>query len=262
MSSMGSIFNSPRRRRRLAWTGVLAGIAIIAVVGVKAMPDPQELPPDTFGSRQAIDVTKGDQPMKVTRTIRRQISQTLDEFVPAAVARRHPERALALSTPNLRSQASPRQWRSGDIPVQPFPIRPGQSYHGWTVNFAFRNQVNLDLLVMPDLKKETHPIAFTIDMHKVRGQWLVDSVFPIAVFAPLPKQGNRGPVVSTYDLVPGIAAAGGQSRVSYAWFLVPFGLVGLGLLAIVGVMVRGVIRDRRARVDQRPLPPLPTSRSE
>jgi hypothetical protein len=115
---------------------------------------------------------------------------------------------------------------------------------------------------MPDLKKETHPLAFTIDMRKVGRHWLVDSVFPVAVFAPLPKQGNRGPVVSTYDLVPGQAPAGGRSRVSYAWFLAPFGLVGGALLLIVGLAVRGMIRDRRARSGQRPLPPLPTSRAE
>src|SRR4030095_7719134 len=87
------------------------------------------------------------------------------------------------------------------FPVQPFPVRHGQSFHGWTVNFAYQNQINLDLLVMPDLKKETHPLALTIDMRKVGKHWLVDSVFPVAVFAPLPKQGNRGPMVSTYDLV-------------------------------------------------------------
>ena len=259
---MGSILNSPRRRRRAAWAAGAIVVTIVAVVGISAMPGPEKLPPDTWGKAEAIDSTAGDKPIKVTKSIRRQISEALDQFVPTAVARQHPEKAYALATPNLRSQATEQQWRAGDIPVQPFPVRPGQSYHGWTVNFAFRNQINLDLLVMPDLNKETHPLALTIDMRKVGHHWLVDSVFPVAVFAPLPKQGNRGPVVSTYDLVPGQAAAGGRSRVSYAWFLAPFGLVGAGLMLIVLLAVRGVIRDRRARSDQRPLPPLPTSRGE
>jgi hypothetical protein len=262
MSAMSSFFSSPRRRRRVALGAGAMLAVVLAVIGIKAMPDPQKLPPDTWGKQQAIDVSRGDEPIKVTRTIRRQISEALDQFVPTAVARHHPEKAYAAATPNLRSQATVAQWRAGDIPVQPFPLRHGQSYHGWTVNFAFQNQVNLDLLVMPDLRKETHPLALTIDMRKVGGHWLVDSVFPVAVFAPLPKQGNRGPMVSTYDLVPGQAAAGGRSRVSYGWFLVPFALVGGALLLIVGLGVRGVIRDRRARSDHRPLPPLPTSRAE
>jgi hypothetical protein len=96
----------------------------------------------------------------------------------------------------------------------------------------------------------------------VRGHWLVDSVFPIAVFAPLPKQGNRGPMVSTYDLVPGQAATGGRSRVSYGWFLVPFGLVGGGLLLVLFVILRGMVRDRRARGDRKTLPPLPGTRGQ
>jgi hypothetical protein len=262
MSVMGSILSSPRRRRRLAWGAGALIAAVVAVIATSAMPGPQKLPPDTFGKQQAVDTGRGEKPLKVTRAIRRQISEALDQFVPAAVARNHPETAYDIATPNLRSQATAKQWRAGDIPVQPFPVRHGQSFHGWTVNFAFQNQVNLDLLVMPDLKKETHPLALTIDMRKVGKHWLVDSVFPVAVFAPLPKQGNRGPMVSTYDLVPGQAASGGQSRVSYAWFLAPFGLVGGALLLIVLLAVRGTIRDRRARSDRRSLPPLPTSRAE
>jgi hypothetical protein len=262
MSMMGSILNSPRRRRRVAWTAAALVLALVAAVGISAMPGPRKLPPDTFGKQEAVNVTIGDKPIKVTRTIRRQISEALDRFVPTAVARNHPEQAYAVATPNLRAQATEQQWRAGDIPVQPFPVRHGQSFHGWTVNYAFQNQVNLDLLVMPDLRKETHPLALTIDMRKVGQHWLVDSVFPVAVFAPLPKQGNRGPMVSTYDLVPGQAPAGGQSRVSYAWFLAPFGLVGAGLMLIVVLAVLGVIRDRRARRGQRPLPPLPTSHPE
>jgi hypothetical protein len=262
MRMMGSILSSPRRRRRIVWLAVAVAAAVVAVIAVSTMPGPQKLPPDTFGKKEAIDVGASSKPIKVTPTIRKQISQTLDQFVPAAMAREHPENAYAVSTPNLQSQATQAQWRKGDIPVHPFPARHGQRFHGWTVNFAYPKQINLDLLVMPDLRKETHPIAFTIDMRKVRGHWLVDSVFPVAVFAPLPKQGNRGPVVSTYDLVPGTAPAGGESRVSYAWFLVPFGLVGGGILLIAAFGLRSVIRDRRARVDQRPLPPLPGSRAE
>jgi hypothetical protein len=263
MSTMGSLLSSPRRRRRVLWTIGLLVVCVAVVIGVSAMPGPQKLPPDTFGKAQAKDITIGDTPIKVTPHMRTEISQALDQFVPAAVSRKHPERAYTAATPNLRSQATPTQWRNGDIPVQPFPIRPGQSFHGWTVNFAYKKQVNLDLLVMPDLKKESHPLAFTIDMRQVDGKWLVDSVFPVAVFAPLPKQGNRGPMISTYDLVPGQAGAAGKSRESYAWFLVPFGFVGVGLMAIFFVIARGIFRDRRTRAGQRKtLPPLPRTGSE
>ena len=252
---VGSVLSSPRRRRRLAWVAAIGVLAVAVVVGVKVMPDPKELPPETFSKKQAYDVLAHEHYVKLKHRDRTAINTTLDRFVPAAVARQHPADAYAVSTPNLRSQATARQWRTGDIPVHPFPAR-GHTFHGWTVNYAQPTHVNLDLLLMPNLKKELRPIAFTIDVEKVRGKWLVDSVFPIAVFAPLPPQGNRGPMVSTNDLLPsGVrGGAAAKSRLSYAWFTVPFLLVGGGILFVIALVLRGWIRDRRTR--QKPLPPL------
>jgi hypothetical protein len=252
---LGSVFASPRRRRRLAWCAGLIGLVVSGVVAVKAMPEPEELPPETFSKQRAWDVLAHERYVRLTRRDRRAINATLDRFVPAAVARKSPADAYAVSTPNLRSQATTRQWRTGDIPVHPFPAR-GHTFHGWTVNYAQPRHVNLDLLLMPDLKKEVHPIAFTIDVEKVRGKWLVDAVLPIAVFAPLPPQGNRGPMVSTPDLLPSGVQAGpaAKSRLSYAWFVLPFALVGGAVVVLVSFVARGWLRDRRMR--QRPLPPL------
>jgi hypothetical protein len=252
---LSRLLDSPRRRRRLLWAAGLAALATVAAFGVKAMPTGKEPPPETFGAQRAVDVLAEEKLVKLTRRDRAAINRTLDRFVPAAVARRNPADAYAVSTPNLRNQATARQWRTGDIPVHPFPAR-GRAFHGWTLNYAMRNHVNLDLLVMPDLRKERRPIAFTIDLEKIDGRWLVDAVLPIAVFAPLPPQGNRGPVISTYDLVPsGVrGGAGTESRLSHAWFAVPFVLVAGGLMLVGGLVARGWLRDRRIR--HRPLPPL------
>ena len=259
--SMGSFIASPRRRRRLMWSGVVAVIVVAFAAGVKALPGGKELAPEHFSNKRAVDVNATDKPVKVTRQDRAGINAALDGFVPAAVARRHPLDAYRFSTPNLRGQATRREWRAGDIPVHPFPAR-GRTFHGWTVNYAIRNHVNLDLLVMPRLKQETRPIAFTIDMRRIHRRWLVDAVMPIAVFAPLPPQGNRGPVISTNDLVPGTPRGGAvHSRVSWLWALVPFSLVGLGLFSVLFfVVARGVLQDRRMARGHKSLPPLPTSR--
>jgi hypothetical protein len=252
---MGLLLDSPRRRRRLLWAAGFAMLAILVGIAAKAMPNGEELPAETFGAQRAVDVPAEEKLVKLTRRDRTAINRTLDRFVPAAVARRNPADAYAVSTPNLRGQATARQWRTGDIPVHPFPAR-GRTFHGWTLNYAMRDHVNLDLLVMPDLRKERRPIAFTIDLEKVRGQWLVDAVLPIAVFAPLPPQGNRGPVISTYDLVPSNVRGGAasKSRLSHAWFALPFVLVVGGIVLVGGLVVRSWLRDRR--IQHRPLPPL------
>jgi hypothetical protein len=252
---LGSVLASPRRRRRLAWGAAVGALVVAGVVAMKAMPEPEKLPPETFSKQRAWDVLAHEKYVKLKRRDRSAINTTLDRFVPAAVARKNPVDAYAVSTPNLRSQATGRQWRTGDIPVHPFPAR-GHTFHGWTVNYAQRKHVNLDLLLMPDLKKEVHPIAFTIDVEKVHGKWLVDAVMPIAVFAPLPPQGNRGPMISTPDLAPSGVQAGpaATSRLSHAWFILPFALVGGAVVLLVGFALRSWLRDRRRR--QEPLPPL------
>jgi hypothetical protein len=244
------------------WSGVFAVIVVAFVVGVKALPGGKEPAPEHFSRQKAVDVNASNKPVKVTRRDRAGINATLDGFVPAAMARRHPIDAYRFSTPNLRHQATLREWRTGDIPVHPFPAR-GRTFHGWVVNYAIRNHVNLDLLVMPRLEEEKRPIAFTIDMRRIHGRWLVDAVLPIAVFAPLPPQGNRGPVISTNDLVPGTPRGGAlHSRVSWLWAVVPFSLVGLGLLSVLFLLVgRGMLQDRKLRKHHKSLPPLPSSRS-
>jgi hypothetical protein len=254
---MGSFVASPRRRRRLAWGAGLIVLAFVVLLAVKAMPGGKEQPPETWSKGRATDVLAAEKPVKVTKRDRAEINAALDRFVPAAVARKNPVDAYTVATPNLRSQATPRQWRVGDIPVHPFPAR-GRAFHGWTVNYARRNHVNLDLLLMPDQRKERRPIAFTIDMQRIRGDWLVDAVVPIAVFAPLPPQGNRGPVISTNDLVPGTVRGGAatKSRMSYIWFALPFALVGGAIILVLALGLRSVLRDRRTRRQQRPLPPL------
>src|SRR4051812_37145573 len=120
MSVMGSVLASPRRRRRLAWLGVLLVLVAVVFVATEALPSKNKRPPETFSNQKALDVTAADKPAKVTPRDRVEVSRTLDRFVPAAVARQHPERAIPVSTPNLRKQATLRQWRQGDIPVHPF----------------------------------------------------------------------------------------------------------------------------------------------
>ncbi|MGH3117554.1 MAG: hypothetical protein ACRDQ2_10690, partial [Gaiellales bacterium] len=87
---MGSLFASPRRRRRLVWSAGLGALALAVVMAAKAMPGGKEVPPDTFSNRQAVNVLANEKLVKVTRRDRAAINVTLDRFVPAAVARRNP----------------------------------------------------------------------------------------------------------------------------------------------------------------------------
>jgi hypothetical protein len=258
---MTRILRSPRKRKRLAYAvGIPLVLAGVVLAGAALLPKAEEDPPEVFSKQQAYNIAAHEKPVRLTRADRKLVNRTIDTVLNDGVKRQNPSAVYEVATPNLRSQASRSEWRRGDIPVYPYPAL-GNKFHGWTINYSQRNHLNVDLLVMPSRNRATlGPVALTIDLRKVQRKWLVDGLFPIATFAPIPPQGNRGPVISTYDLVPaaaGAAPTGARSRLSHAYFVLPGAIIGGGIALVVGFFVLRAIRDRRAHrryLAQRSLP--------
>jgi hypothetical protein len=258
---MTGILRSPRKRKRLAYAvGIPLVLAGVVFAGAALLPKAEEDPPEVFSNEQAYNIAAHEKPVRLTRADRKLVNRTIDTVLNDGVKRQNPSAVYEVATPNLRSQASRSEWRRGDIPVYPYPAL-GNKFHGWTINYSQRNHLNVDLLVMPSRNRATlGPVALTIDLRKVQRKWLVDGLFPIATFAPIPPQGNRGPVISTYDLVPaaaGAAPTGARSRLSHAYFVLPGAIIGGGIALVVGFFVLRAIRDRRAHrryLAQRSLP--------
>ena len=248
---MMGILRSPRKRKRLAYgIGIPLVLAGLVFAGATLLPQAEEDPPEVFGNEQAHNIAAQEKSVRLTRADRKLVNETIDVVMNDGVKRRNPSAVYEVVTPNLRSQASRRDWRRGDIPVYPYPAL-GKRFHGWTINYSQRNHLNVDLLVMPSRNRATlGPVALTIDLRKVKRKWLVDGLFPIATFAPIPPQGNRGPVISTYDLVPAAAGArptGARSRLSHAYFVLPAAIIGGGIALVIGFFVWRAVRDRRAQ---------------
>ena len=267
---MIGILNSPRKRRRLAWSVVVPALIAVAIVAVvKSLPEATPDPPEVWSDERAYLAAAEDKPVPLTRADRRQVNRVVDVLINAGVKRQNPSAVYGVASPALRSLATREEWRRGDIPIYPYPAR-GSRFHGWTINYSHRNHLNVDLLVMPSRNRaRLGPVALTLDLRKIRSRWTIESIFPVATFAPIPPQGNRGPVISTYDLVPAAAGArptGARSRLSYAYFVLPAAIIGGGIAVIVGFFVWRAIRDRRARrrylAERRSMPPLPLSRPE
>ncbi|HEV2902485.1 MAG TPA: hypothetical protein VGW30_04415 [Gaiellaceae bacterium] len=248
---MRGILRSPRKRKRLAYAvGIPLAFAGLVVAGVAMLPEAQEDPPEVFGKQQAYNIAAGEKTVRLTRADRKLVNKSVDVLINAGVKRQNPAAVYEVATPQLRSQATRAEWRRGDIPVYPYPAL-GKKFHGWTINYSQRNHLNVDLLVMPSRNRATlGPVALTLDLRKIRNRWLVDGIFPIATFAPIPPQGNRGPVISTYDLVPAAAGArptGARSRLSYAYFVLPGVIIGGGIALVIGLFLWRAVRDRRAQ---------------
>jgi hypothetical protein len=181
------------------------------------------------------------------------IDRTLDVFVPAAIARRHPERAWPLATAAMHLGGDRTGWAQGSLPVVPFPVT-GTSFHGWTVDRARPGRVDIVLLVHLRKGAPLGAVSFDIAMRRMHGRWLVDSAVPAATFAGA---GSDSQILAQPDFAPG----GGQpfattGRISPEWALIIPGII-FGLIVLVPVSVGTAYRlrargaRRRAAEDDR-----------
>jgi hypothetical protein len=112
---------------------------------------------------------------------RRAINAVLDRFVGGVVTRRDPLAGWALATRRLRDDSTRAEWARGDVPVYAYPARGGQ-FHAWILDYSFRNSVGLELGVQPRRGAKIGNAAFEVDLKRIGGRWLVDSIYPRAIY--------------------------------------------------------------------------------
>lgn len=176
-----TVFESPRARRRGLWLlGLLVLAGAVAILAA-AVPRGGSFP-DTRrdGRPQLVSVSRA---VPLTQERRRAINSLLDAFVPAAVERRDPLRALPLVTPAFRSGISRRAWARGDLPVLPYDAL-GKHFDDWTLDYSLADEIAVDVLLHPGPRERRGAIAFTAVFKRVHGRWLVDEFLPAASFAP------------------------------------------------------------------------------
>jgi hypothetical protein len=230
------LMGSPRARRRVAWIGgCLAAVGVIA--GAIAL-----LPK---GTKQVDHLRPGAQVVTVPDTVRmnaerrHMINDLLDVFVPAAVERRDPMRALPFVTHSFRSATSRDEWARGDLPVFPYHAK-GNRFHNWTVNYSFAHEISVDVLMHPSAKETLGPQAYTAVFKQSGKRWLIDSFVTSASFA---RDDQGGKVVAAPDFTP-FAETKGKAQLSKKWLLVPAFVFALMLLTPI---VFGISRLRRSR---------------
>ena len=242
---------SPRRRRRLARLGVVLALALAVFVATLVLRAPADDDSEgVAGSRAAVYVPP--KPVRVTNQMRSEINATLDRFVPAAVRRENPRVARELASPALRASATRKQWERGEIPVYPFHAK-GSEFHGWKLNYSIPNNVNVDLMIQAtDEEKQSSGIAYTVDLKRIGGRWLVDSFFPTAEFRRVPAA-NGSRIVAQPDLAPtqtrGGATQTGQDVTNRIVALVPLLVALLGVGLVIGVFLTQYLRGKRAERD-------------
>jgi hypothetical protein len=244
MRVLASSAKERRIGRSLGLAALTACVAALAVTGTAAAAKGYHLAPSD----------------------RKAINATLDTFVNHGVKRKDVAASYDVVTRTMRGGMSRKQWSRGSIPVYPYPAA-GQQFHGWTILYRTSDELAIELLLSPraSQKRKLGRYIFHVYLQPAHGRWLVDSFMPAATFAPEGKQPfvqaaadfMATPSGSTYNR-PSRAKATGHGQISAAYAIVPFAVLGLVLLGLVGWGVATVLRDRRlAGPRGQGLPPLP-----
>jgi hypothetical protein len=111
---------------------------------------------------------------------------------------------------------------------------------------------------MPRKGSKVGPFVFHVYLRELHGRWLVDSFMPAATFAPL---GGPAKVRAAADFMAPAQGdshvPSGPSRISSAYVVVPFAVLGLILASLLGWGIAAKVRDRRLMgTRRRSLPPL------
>jgi hypothetical protein len=245
---------SPRARRRLIRFGAVGIVCAVVAVVFVLLPNTNGRLKSTF-SNAPVQRVVTERQVPVTHARRVAVDKLFDAFVPAAIERRDPAAAYDLVTPAFRGGATRAAWRRGAVPVSFYRPR-GRTFHGWTVDASYRTTMSVQLFMQPRDPKEG-AADFSIDLRRLRGRWLIDSLYeratyPTAAAAPPSKAGHRKAVAP-----PATLFRPAKRGLMWVLILALFSLivaVPVCFLAVQWFVARRV-RVRRA-AEWEPLPPL------
>jgi hypothetical protein len=166
------------------------------------------------------------------------IRDVLTRYIPAMLLRQDVALGYRLSGPQVRGSTTLAEWRSGGVPVYPFPARADR-VEGWTLNYVEPGDVGLDLLVQPRKGAKAPAIAFRIEMTRIRGDWKVNAFYPEATFDT-----GTAKVFSPQDATAnGATPQVPQPRLSGSWLALPAALILAA--AVLGPLAWWLVSKRR-----------------
>ncbi len=104
------------------------------------------------------------------------------EFVVTAVAREHLDRAWAIIAPELRQNMTLGEWKTGTIPVVPYPV--GQARVRIDVVSSFTDVASLSVSFLPKPGASVRAATFRLGLRRVDDLWLVASWAPTSTVTP------------------------------------------------------------------------------
>jgi hypothetical protein len=186
MSALAARLSSPRFQRRLLWVGggvLLVGGFAAAVAFLWTGPKPKQEPPFVPKPAQIAAREK-------TVPFDPAAKEVGERFIETAVERKNLEESYHLVAPALRGDFTLEQWKSGAIPVIPYPADTSRAAPV-KIDYSYRNKALLVVLLLPKHGSHMKPQTFLLGLSafgtgKAR-HWLVDYWAPFG--APKIPQG-------------------------------------------------------------------------
>ena len=232
---------SPRRRRRLKWGAGLVAVAGVVGLAVVLMPDNNgdKLP----AARPGKPTIVAPAPKHVRMGAADQAAARLAaaKFIDTAVLRRNIDQSWDLTAPELRVGFTRKAWKTGNIPVVPFPADQLDSvrYH---TDYTIKNHIGYQVSMLPHENSTAQAVLFSMELVKrgpaVSPHWMVDYWAPISPGTLSPTQRAKQ-AKAIADSAPQPVGSG--------WLLLPIvGIFGLIIALPIALLVRGKLRHRRA----------------
>jgi len=172
MAAQSSRLSSPRFRRRLGWIGGITLVVGAAVLGIVLFWSGPEKTTEPFTPKPAQMPVKS-KPVKLDP----EVQQVGERFIRTAVARKQLADSWALVAPSMKSGFTLKQWKSGAIPIVPYPA---DTTHPAPVKveYSYANRALLQVLLLPPKGDRTKPQLFLLGLRKFghggQGHWLVE----------------------------------------------------------------------------------------
>jgi hypothetical protein len=221
-------------------------MAAVAAALAVFYPNTGHREPERFSKGPVQLVPPNPQSVPFAKGDRAAVEGVMGDFIESAVLRDHVERSYDLSDLELRQGMTRTEWKTGDIPVVPFP-RDQLLLVRWRLDYSFQDRVGLKVALQPKPKATVAGMVFNMELHAI-GQgksrhWLVDDWTPTSPGSSSPTASSGGKL----NLAP---APGSKPGASAAWLLIPVGLLFAGIVLFpLALVVRGwYSRSRAARV--------------
>jgi hypothetical protein len=222
---------------------VLAAAIVVVVAGVAAAliafdrnSAPSISTPVTKGQPQM--PPKQPKNVRFTKSEEATVLPVAREFLFEAVARHNMHRAWNISAPELRVDTSRSDWDRGENTIiTPYPLHHAR----WELDYSYKNRVGLQVAVFPKKQAKIGAMVFYMELKRAtaHAKWLVDQWLP-SPGSEYIASGNTDPLIADRSVGP-------PPGLSALWLALPLGVI-LTILGIpVGLGIRELRRNRRAR---------------